>query len=86
MTYGDELGNINLTKLLNFHIKHKKIGTVTAVHPPVRFGELKIKKNRVLEFKEKPQAKAGWINGGYFVLSKEIFKFIKNDQTVLKSH
>ena len=84
MTYGDGLGNINLTKLLNFHIKHKKIGTVTAVHPPVRFGELKIKKNRVLEFKEKPQAKAGWINGGYFVLSKEIFKFIKNDQTVFE--
>ena len=65
-------------------MRHKKIGTVTAVHPPVRFGELKIKRNRVLEFKEKPQAKAGWINGGYFVLSKEIFRYIKNDQTVFE--
>ena len=84
MTYGDGLGDINLIKLLNFHKKHKKIGTVTAVHPPVRFGELKIKKNRVLEFKEKPQAKAGWINGGFFVLSNEIFRYIKNDKTVFE--
>ena len=84
MTYGDGLGNIDLAKLLNFHIRHKKIGTVTAVHPPVRFGELKIKKNRVYEFKEKPQAKAGWINGGFFVLSKEIFRYIKNDKTVFE--
>ena len=71
MTYGDGLGDINLIKLLNFH-------------PPVRFGELKIKKNRVLEFKEKPQAKAGWINGGFFVLSNEIFRYIKNDKTVFE--
>jgi glucose-1-phosphate cytidylyltransferase len=84
MTYGDGVCDINLIKLLNFHKKHKKVATVTAVHPPVRFGELKIKKNKVSKFEEKPQAKAGWINGGFFVLSNRIFRYIKNDSTIFE--
>jgi len=79
MTYGDGLSDVNLNKLKNFHLKHKKIATVTAVRPPVRFGEISIVKSRVSSFKEKPEIKSSWINGGFFVLNHEVFKFIKND-------
>ena len=85
-TYGDGVSNINLKKLINFHNKYKKIATITAVRPTVRFGELKIKNNLVQEYKEKPQAKAGWINGGFFVLNKAIFDYIQNDKTVFEKY
>ena len=84
LTYGDGVSSINITKLVKFHKSHGKIATVTAIRPPVRFGELKISKNTVMSFKEKPQATSGWINGGYFVFNSEIFKYIKNDQTMLE--
>jgi len=84
MTYGDGLCDVNLNKLKKFHDSHGKIATVTAVHPPVRFGELEIANNRVTNFEEKPQAKAGWINGGFFVLNYKIFKYIKNDTTMFE--
>ena len=84
MTYGDGLCDIDLNSLLSFHVNHKKVATVTAVHPPVRFGELDLNGNKVLDFQEKPQAKAGWINGGYFVLTPKIFDYIKNDQTIFE--
>jgi glucose-1-phosphate cytidylyltransferase len=72
LTYGDGLTNLNLKKLLKFHLKHKKIGTVTAVHPPVRFGELELKNNLVKLFAEKKQTKSSWISGGYFIFKKNI--------------
>ena len=84
LTYGDGVSNINIKKLLKFHKSHSKIATVTVVRPPVRFGELKLKKNVVKEFKEKPQSNSGWINGGFFVFSSKIFDFIKDDQTMLE--
>ena len=84
MTYGDGVSDIDLKKLLEFHKSHKKIATVTAVHPPVRFGELEIENNKVVNFEEKPQAKAGWINGGFFILGSEIFKYIKGDEVVFE--
>ena len=84
MTYGDGLSNIDLKKLLIFHKNHKKNATVTAVHPPVRFGELELNNNDVVDFEEKPQSKAGWINGGFFVLNKKIFEYIDNDQTIFE--
>ena len=83
-TYGDGVTNQNLKKLLNFHYKHKKIGTMTAVKPPARFGELFLKGNRITSFEEKPQLKNNWINGGFFVFNYEIFNFIKADSTVLE--
>lgn len=83
-TYGDGLSNINLKNLLKFHYKNKKIGTVSAVHPVARFGELIIKKGLVKSFKEKPQTKKDWINGGYFVLNKKIFKYIRNDCSIFE--
>ena len=76
LTYGDGISNVNLKNLLKFHIGHKKIATMTAVRPPVRFGELEIKKNKVTKFEEKPKLQKGWINGGFFVLEKEIFKYL----------
>ena len=53
LTYGDGLTNQNLSKLLKFHLRHKKIGTLTAVKPPARFGELFLKGNRIIKFEEK---------------------------------
>ena len=84
MTYGDGVSDININKLISFHYKKKKIATLTAVRPPVRFGELTLRNFQVQKFQEKPQAKAGWINGGFFVLNKKVFKFLKNDQTIFE--
>ena len=84
LTYGDGVSNIDLTRLLEFHKSHGKIATVTAVRPPVRFGELIINDNKVEEFAEKPQAGKGWINGGFFVFNKEIFNYIENDSIMLE--
>ena len=77
LTYGDGVSNINIRKLLNFHLKNNKIATITAVRPPVKFGELIINKNSTVKsFLEKPQVSKGWINGGFFVLNKKVFNFI----------
>ena len=85
MTYGDGISDINLRKLLKFHLRHKKISTLTSVRPPARFGAIKIKKNnQITYFKEKSKLDSGWINGGFFVFEPKIFKFIKNDTTFLE--
>ncbi len=85
MTYGDGVCNINLKKLLNFHLRNKKIATVTAVRPPVKFGEMKIGKNKIVNsFMEKPKLNSGWINGGFFVLKNDIFNFIKDYQVTFE--
>ena len=83
-TYGDGVSNVNLNELLRFHKKHRKKITVTAVRPPARFGELKLNKNLVQSFKEKPQTEAGWINGGFFVAKQDFINFIDNDRTILE--
>tara|TARA_B100000795_G_C22770824_1_gene427781 strand:+ start:900 stop:1580 length:681 start_codon:yes stop_codon:yes gene_type:complete len=85
LTYGDGLCNVNLSKLLKHHIASKKIATVTAVHPPARFGEIIIKSNKVTEFNEKIQSKQNWINGGFFVFEPEFLDYIKGDQTSLEA-
>ena len=84
LTYGDGLSNINFDKLLDFHFKHGKIATITAVHPTARFGELILNNDTVTSFKEKPQMNNGWINGGFFVFNKEIFSFLDDDQCILE--
>jgi glucose-1-phosphate cytidylyltransferase len=81
-TYGDGVSNVNIDKLIKFHKKHGKTATLTAVYPPGRFGALKIESDKVLSFEEKPQGDGGMINGGFFVVSPEIFNFIEGDQTV----
>ena len=77
LTYGDGLSDINLLELLKFHKYHKKLATVTAVRPLARFGAMDIKKGFVKEFIEKPKTESGWINGGFFVLSKDVLNYIK---------
>ena len=84
MTYGDGLSNVNIKKLVKFHKQKKKLMTLTAVRPPARFGAIKIINNTVRYFKEKSSLDEGWINGGFFVIEPEIFKYIKNDKTYLE--
>lgn len=84
LTYGDGLSDVNILKLYKLHILKKKISTVTAVHPIARFGEIRIKDNLVTSFNEKPRVKNDWINGGFFVFNKKIFKYIKNDSSILE--
>lgn len=83
LTYGDGLSNINIKKLISFHNNHKKYATITAVQPIGRFGVLNINKNNTVQnFLEKPRGDGQWVNGGFFVLSKKIFDYIDNDQSV----
>lgn len=84
-TYGDGISSVNLKDLLKFHLKEKKLITVTAVRPPARFGEIQLKKNIVTSFKEKPQVNTGWINGGFFVASKKFLNLIKENDILEKS-
>ena len=86
LTYGDGVSNVNIKKLVNFHKKNKKLVTLTAVRPPARFGALKLKGDKVKYFKEKSKLDEGWINGGFFVMEPEIFKYIKNDKTILERY
>ena len=84
MTYGDGLCDVDLNHLKSFHFNHKKLVTVTAVHPPIKFGELEIENEKVKKFEEKPQTKTGWINGGFFILNYKIFDYIKGDHTLFE--
>ena len=84
LTYGDGLADIDIADLVDFHNKHGKMVTISAVHPGARFGELDMTENIVTSFKEKPQTKQGWINGGYFVINPKFFDLIKDDNTILE--
>lgn len=79
LTYGDGVCDIDLAALEAFHRSHDKIATVTAVHPPARFGELEIAQGRVDRFSEKPQTSAGMINGGFFVFDRRVFDHLPAD-------
>lgn len=84
LTYGDGLSNIDISALLDFHKKHGKMVTVTAVRPAARFGELELEGNQVVSFEEKPQMHDGWINGGHFVIEPPFFDLISGDSTLLE--
>jgi len=84
LTYGDGLSDINLNKLLKFHLKNNKVATITAVRPSARFGELFLRKNLVKKFEEKNQVNSGWINGGFFIFKKKIFEFIPKKPCMLE--
>ena len=81
-TYGDGLGDINITELIKFHQAHGQSATLTATQPPGRFGALKLNGNQVAGFQEKPQGDGGWINGGFFVLSPKVIDRIDGDDSV----
>jgi len=76
VAYGDGVGNINLINLINFHEFQGKLATLTAVHPPARFGHLDVQDHKVIHFGEKNQSDAGWINGGFFVLEPEVANYV----------
>jgi glucose-1-phosphate cytidylyltransferase len=85
LTYGDGLSNIDIGDLLKYHQSSGKIATLSAVHPTARYGELTIDRNNIVtSFKEKPQLNEGRINGGFFVLEPEIFKYIHDDETIFE--
>ncbi|MGD0335661.1 MAG: glucose-1-phosphate cytidylyltransferase [Candidatus Omnitrophota bacterium] len=82
LTYGDGVGNINIKESMDFHRKHGKLATITAVQLEGRFGAIEIKgQNTVASFWEKPKGDGAWINGGFFVLEPGIFGYIKGDCT-----
>jgi glucose-1-phosphate cytidylyltransferase len=88
LTYGDGLGNVDLATLIDFHHKHGKIGTITGVRPPGRFGELRVEQSgRAIEFLEKPQVTEGVINGGFFVFRREFLdKYLGQDDDLVLEH
>lgn len=79
LTYGDGLADIDINELLKFHKSHGKLLTISAVHPPERFGELKHKDGRVLSFIEKPKKSQRYINGGFMVFNKGFLKYLTTD-------
>ena len=80
VTYGDGVSDVDFRDVVAFHRAHGKIATVTAVHPPGRFGELAVTNGgRVEHFIEKPQASGGWISGGFFVFSRAVLERLSDD-------
>lgn len=84
MTYGDNVSDINVTDLINFHRKQKTLATLTAIQPPGRFGvfSLREEETKISHFREKPKGDNAWINGGFFVLEPDAINYIEGDSTV----
>jgi glucose-1-phosphate cytidylyltransferase len=81
LTYGDGVSDVDISASIEFHKRHGKLSTVTAVQPPGRYGALDVRAEQVCGFQEKPLGDGGWINGGFFVLEPGIFDFIGGDDT-----
>ena len=84
ITYGDGLANISLEKLIDFHLNHGKLATVTAVHPPARFGHVNLQGDKVKSFNEKDKKNEGWINGGYFILERKVLDYVVDESLPLE--
>ena len=82
MTYGDGLGDIDISELITFHKAQNVKATLTATIPPGRFGSLDLNGNKVNSFMEKPKGDGAMINGGFFVLSPLVMTYIKDDTTL----
>jgi glucose-1-phosphate cytidylyltransferase len=80
VTYGDGVADVDIQKLYAFHKQYNKIATVTAVHPPSRFGEMELDGVSVVNFQEKPQMASGYINGGFFIFKKELLNYLTDDE------
>ncbi|MGB7859504.1 MAG: glucose-1-phosphate cytidylyltransferase [Acidimicrobiia bacterium] len=78
LTWGDGVSNVNLNDLVAFHRSHGRLATVTAVHPPARFGQIELDGDIVADYSTRPLEDA-WINGAFFVLEPEIFDYIEGD-------
>ena len=85
VTYGDGLSDVNINNLISFHKEKKSLATLTAIHPPERFGVLNISGDYVSEFHEKHRGDSSWINGGFFVFEPEVFDYLQDgDMTILE--
>ena len=84
VTYGDGLSDINLNDLILFHKEKRSLATLTAIHPPERFGVLNISGDYVTQFHEKHVGESSWINGGFFVFEPKIFDYLQDDSTILE--
>jgi glucose-1-phosphate cytidylyltransferase len=82
LTYGDGLGDVDISASLTFHRDHGKAATMTATYPPGRFGALDIEGSQVRRFMEKPRGDGSMINGGFFVLSPQVLDYLESDATV----
>ncbi len=81
-TYGDGVGNVDITRVIGFHREQGTLATLTATQPPGRFGALNMDKHKIVSFQEKPQGDGGWINGGFFVLSPKVIDYIDGESTI----
>ncbi|MBU5488431.1 glucose-1-phosphate cytidylyltransferase [Clostridium sp. MSJ-8] len=81
LTYGDGVSDVNIDKLIKFHKENKKIVTISGVHPPARFGELKLEGDELTSFEEKSQTSQGYINGGFMVFNKELLSYLTTDDS-----
>ena len=79
LTYGDGVSDVDFNKLLSFHRSHGKIGTLTGVAPPSRFGKIVVNGDQVVQFEEKPQMSEGLINGGFFVFNREVLSYLSEN-------
>jgi len=85
LTYGDGLSDVNISDLISFHKEKKSIATLTAIHPPEKFGVLTLSEHYVTKFSEKHAGEFSWINGGFFVFEPELFDYLQDgDSTVLE--
>ena len=83
VTYGDGLSNVNINDLITFHREKKSVATLTAVHPPERYGLISLNGDHVTEFREKTN-ETSWVNGVFFVFEPEIFDNLQDDSTILE--
>lgn len=81
-TYGDGVGDVNITALIEFHRRENRMATLTGVQPPGRYGALGIEGSGVTSFQEKPVGDGGWINGGFFALEPSVINYIDGDTTI----
>ncbi|WP_281184625.1 glucose-1-phosphate cytidylyltransferase [Trichlorobacter lovleyi] len=85
LTYGDGVADISIDNLVEYHKKHGKLATVSSIQPAGRFGALDLDADNLIHgFKEKPKGDGAWINGGFFVMQPEVFRYIDGDTTVLE--
>ena len=85
LTYGDGVADINIVELLKYHTSHSKIATLTSIQIPGRFGNIDMREDGFIKnFEEKPKGDGMWINGGFFVLNQEIFKYLEGEMDTIQ--
>ena len=85
LTYGDGLSDVNINNLISFHKEKKPLATLTAIHPPEKFGVLTLSDYHITKFSEKHTGESSWINGGFFVFEPELFDYLQDgDSTILE--